>query len=242
MKKLVLIFVVLTLVVAAAILFYNRVERAPAGAELVPDSTLLFAAIPDFPLARQEFQGTPLYALWREPEVQAFLEKPLAALQAANGKKDDSPDLTQLLDLLQGEVFLAVTGFTVSPKPNATVVLGADLKLRKPQALLYLKLYEHQLAKYAPQAKVAKKKHLGTEYTIIEAGPGQTLTHAFFGSMWVATSDEETMHDLIAHDTGNAGIDSPSLAASARYRNALSRLAEPHAARAFINVEELVRR
>ncbi|MCG3150333.1 MAG: hypothetical protein PCFJNLEI_03816 [Verrucomicrobiae bacterium] len=244
MKKIVLIFIALTLFVAAAILFYNRGGRAPVGAALVPESTLLFLDIPDFQASRNQFLDTPTAAFWREPEVQAFLEQPLAAWRAATGATsttDEQRGLDQLLALPQGEVFAALTQFAATPKPRVTGIIGVDLKLRKTQALAYLKIYEHKLTKYNPTATLDKKTYYGVDYTIVRLNSQPQLCHAFLGALWVVASDEDQLRDVIARHTGHADSDTPTLAGSPRYTTALRQLPPGTAARAFVNVEELVR-
>jgi len=242
MKKIVFIFLALTLIVAAAILFFNRGGRSPVGAELLPESTLLFVAVPDFQASRNQLAGTPLSALWAEPEMQAFLEKPLAALRESLGSRRDGTANNKWQEILtfpQGEAFLAITRFAATPKIEFSGVAGIDCKLRKAVAFAYLKGYEHQLAKYQPATKLEKKTYLDVNYSVIQASPAAQLCYGFLGTMLVAATDEEQMRDMITRFTGNALPDAVSLAGSPRYRNALQRLPDNHAGRAFVNTEQL---
>ncbi|MEI6082877.1 MAG: hypothetical protein WCS70_01100 [Verrucomicrobiota bacterium] len=235
MKKVLLIFIALTLIVAAAILIFNRGGRSPAGAELLPESTLLFVDAPDFQAAREQLRGTPLAALWAEPEVQAFLQKPLAAVQG--GLKKERWE--EALALPQGEVFVAITRFAATPKTEVGGAVGIDCKLHKVQAFAYLKVYEHQLAKYNPAATLEKKNYLSIDYTVVHASPAAQFCYGFLGTLLVGTTDEEQMRDMITRFTRNALPEAVSLAGSMRFQNAIQRLPKNSAGHAFINMEQL---
>lgn len=236
MKKIVIIFLVVTLLVAAAILFFTRSKRSPTGAELVPESTLVFVTVPDFQASRSQLMSSPAAALWQEPELRAFLQKPLTALR----ESDPNNYWQELLNLPQGEMFVAITRFTASPRIDIGGVLGFDCQLRKAQAFTYLKVYEHQLAKYNPAATQQQKSYLGIDYTVIHASPTVNFCYGFLGTLLVAATDEDQMRDTITRFTGNALPDAVALAGSARYRNAQTQLPAPSAASAFVNVEQLV--
>src|ERR1017187_10624643 len=81
MKKVIAVLLLLIVVVTAALIFFTFGKPAPRAASLLPESTLAFIDIPDLSKSRTEFTKTEFYALWHEPEVQAFLAKPLAALR-----------------------------------------------------------------------------------------------------------------------------------------------------------------
>src|SRR6266403_853693 len=79
-----LLFVVVGVVVVLLILFaFRRHAGAPrsAAAGLLPSDTALFFQIPDMEKNREDWHRTELYALYREPAVQTFLQKPKAQLQ-----------------------------------------------------------------------------------------------------------------------------------------------------------------
>ena len=56
-------------------------ERQVSAAQLAPAETLLLADFPDLPATAMRWKETALYALLHEPQVQAFLAKPLVGLQ-----------------------------------------------------------------------------------------------------------------------------------------------------------------
>src|SRR5664280_409363 len=138
MKKLLIVSVLLAAIIAAAYVYYTLGKPAPKAADLLPDSTLVFLDVPDFAQSRADFAKTEMYALWHEPEVQAFLEKPLTALHEAlinrGAPKEENLLGERLLDLMQGEVFLAVTRVTIFPAFDPGLVLGVDVGRKRIEA------------------------------------------------------------------------------------------------------------
>src|SRR5882724_3941100 len=127
MKRVIVVILLLIAVVTAALIYFTFGKPAPRAANLLPESTLAFLDIPDLSKSRTEFAKTELCALWHEPEVQAFLAQPLAALRdvsASVGAPKDADTIGGLvLGAMQGEVFLAVTHVTTFPWPDASLVL-----------------------------------------------------------------------------------------------------------------------
>ncbi|HEY5036681.1 MAG TPA: DUF3352 domain-containing protein, partial [Chthoniobacterales bacterium] len=58
-----------------------QANRALAVAELLPKTTLFLAEVPDFRNAREQWRSSDLHAIWREPAVQDWLQKPFGRLQ-----------------------------------------------------------------------------------------------------------------------------------------------------------------
>ncbi|MDQ6861130.1 MAG: hypothetical protein M3032_08250 [Verrucomicrobiota bacterium] len=72
---------------------------------LLPKETVALFHVPDVREARAQWHTSDLYKLWREPEVQAFLQKPLAA----GGSSAAASEKLQQLDALHiRDVFLAL--------------------------------------------------------------------------------------------------------------------------------------
>ena len=77
MKKAIVTAAVLAVIVAALVFFLRKVPHRPRAAELAPAETILFAQLPDVWRSALRWKETALCQLWSEPEMQAFLEKPL---------------------------------------------------------------------------------------------------------------------------------------------------------------------
>jgi hypothetical protein len=241
-KKSTIIAAILVLAVAGAALYLrSRAKPAPKAASLLPETTLLYVAVPDFPKSRQRFQQTQLCALWQEPEVQAFLERPGAALREALGAAPSDSVLGQILEaralgLLQGEVFLAVTHIT----PNFGVVVGADVRGKQIEARAFLKAAEHDLARQFPGATASEKRYLGVDYEVWHLTGRSDVCHAFLNSLLIITPDEDLLRDLITRFTGQAATQTRTLSASDAFQNALRHTPAGHEAVAFLNVRPLL--
>ncbi len=244
MKRSILVVVVLVLAAAAAMVYLNWNRPAPAAATLVPESTLVFLDMPHFAQSRADFQRTAVYALWQEPEMQAFLAEPLRtmaqAVNSASGSNNVSRFNNDALDALQGEVFVAVTRISAIPKLQAGLILGADVKHKRLQAKAALALYEHRLADQHPEAGINTVKYLGVNYTVCEIGPNQRFCHTFLNSMLVFTVSEDDMRDVIARFTGQVDADTPSLAASPKYQDVLAHLPPGRAFVSYLNIGQVM--
>lgn len=243
MKKFVLLALLLIAVVAGALVFYTLTRPAPKATDLLPESTLLFVDIPDFAKSRAEFQKTAVYALWHEPELQAFLEKPRTALRDAFGKKEGAKEehdvLRIVLDALQGEAFLAVTHITLIPTPQAGVVIGVDVKRKRLETAAMMFKLERRLRAQYPRVTFSTGNHLGLKYSVWEVRPGYLVCRAALNSLVVVTLGEDTMRDVIARFK-NPSSPSPALSANTNYRNVVSHMPAGYEGLVFFNVDHVM--
>src|SRR5215831_19668930 len=110
MKKLIAVLAI-ALVVAAAVWLFMRVQEArrlAAVPELLPATTLLLVEIPDFQKLRARWHGSDLHQIWREPSVQAWLQKPLARMAPHRGSHRT---VEEFLQLQPRHGFLALSSF-----------------------------------------------------------------------------------------------------------------------------------
>jgi len=241
MKRVVLVMLLLTLVIAGGILgyFFQTLRKpAPCAADLLPDSTLLFLQIPDCDRFAADFDSTRLAALLREPALESFLEKPRQALRDAVRAAGPNPEAVrkQILAALQGEAFLAVTGITPVPKFKVGLVCGSDVRRNILQARAWLTHFGRTLRANNPQARFESKRDRGIAYEIWELQPGLTVCHAFLNSMLVITLDEDDLRAVIGRFTDPTG---PSLAGHARFRDARAHMPARHALFAYLHSESL---
>ena len=95
---------------AAGVEFWRRSQEPQvAPAQLLPAETLLLADFPDLPATALRWKETELCALFHEPQVQAFLAQPLAALQQNDAWGGKLPDLKRIRP---ERAFLAVVSVT----------------------------------------------------------------------------------------------------------------------------------
>ncbi len=244
MKKIVIVFLLLVTVVTLALVYFTFTRPAPHAVDLLPDSTLVFLDIPDFSRSRDDFFKTELYALWEEPEVQAFLKKPLTALRESPSHPGKDSGNAAILDFAlnsaQGEVFLGVTHVTVLPSLNVGLVVGADTGHKRLQALTGLYKLEGSLKKANPDGDFEDKNYLGVKYTLWQITPDLPICHAFFNSLVVFTFGEDTMRDMIASYTGQVPPNFKPLSTSRRFANAQQHAARNYNFLGYVNVEQVL--
>lgn len=112
MKRFILLVMaaaIAAVVAAFAIWHFSRghVARTSSAvvAGLLPRETILLAHLPDFNQTRSQFHESDVYQIWREPTVQAFLEKPLSKKQSTGTRQT----LRDFESLEMKDAFVAVT-------------------------------------------------------------------------------------------------------------------------------------
>lgn len=224
--------------VAGLFVYRHFTRPAPKAADLLPETTLLLLDIPDVSRTRAEFRDTELYALLHEPEIAALLERPRRALEAAFGGSTDDTATKLILNALQGELFLAVTSVSMIPNLDAGVVVGADVKTDRLQAIAGIIALKKRLRELHPNAQFVDKSHRGTKYELWDIRPGLTVCHASFNSLMLFTLGEPAMRAVIDHyvreKTAGASLaTSPGLAA------VMNHVPADHELLAYINVPEI---
>jgi hypothetical protein len=244
MKKVIAVVLLLIAAVTAAIVYFTFGRPAPRAASLLPESTLAFVDIPNLSKSRAEFTKTEFYALWHEPEMQAFLARPLAALREASMNAGAPKDVDTIgglvFDAMQGEVFLAVTRVTLFPAFNPGLVAGVDVRAKRIEVMAGLYKLESQLKQSYPKGTFQDEEYLGVKYTLWETNPGFPVCHAFFNSLVVFTFGEDAMRDMIASWIGQVPRDFKRLADSAKFKNAEQHASPNHEFLAYFNVEEVL--
>ncbi len=244
MKKIVIIFLLLVSVVTLALVYTTFTRPAPRAADLLPESSLVFLDLPDFSRSRDDFSRTELSALWDEPEVQAFLKKPLDMFRQNPSHPGVDNGNAAILDFAlnsaQGEVFLGLTHVTILPSFGAGLVVGADTGHKEFQAAAGLYKLEGSLKKANPNGDFEDKKYLGVKYTLWQTTPDLPICHAFFNSLLVFTFGEDTMRDMIASYTGQVPPNFKRLSASARFVNAQQHAANNYHFLAYVNVQQVL--
>lgn len=108
-KKLSVAAGVLLVLLLVAFFVFKRVSGPSDGARLLPADTILYVSMNDLLRSALRWQGTALAEIGVEPEVRAFLEKPLAKLQSDPGSGEAGG---LLAGLKPTRIFVAVTAAT----------------------------------------------------------------------------------------------------------------------------------
>ncbi|HYR59697.1 MAG TPA: DUF3352 domain-containing protein [Chthoniobacteraceae bacterium] len=215
MKRLVAAALVFAVLGASAFFFFKMrrflPERARA-AELAPAETIVFVQVPNLRQTALRFPQTDLCQIWREPDVQAFLEKPR---RKAPWMREWEERFDEIVRVTPGEAFVA---FTALDGRRVEFAGGFSFAGRRSQARsLVAQLRE----KLHPDGRSAEAR---------DAGGAQFETFAFAGGQWVScfranwflvASSAEALRALVERFEGKADS---SLATDAVFRRTVAPL------------------
>ncbi len=132
--------VVTVLVVALGGFVGTLGVRAAGLDEVVPDSAVFFLSVRDVPELRQRLTRLPLYQLYQEESVQAFLGEPIKRAQEALREVEGETEgiMSQFVDCCTGEVamILLLSEPTFDVEPNALVIAAISGKHEQAQVVL----------------------------------------------------------------------------------------------------------
>ena len=123
MKRLILLVVAGAAAGVAGWYVWNLSQKTSSAyvSVLLPRETIFLAQMPDFNQTRDQWRQSDIYKLYREPEVQNFLQKPLANFSTPKGF--GAQTLLEFEQLEPKNVFFALTSLdNNSPKLQAVSV------------------------------------------------------------------------------------------------------------------------
>jgi len=137
----------------------------PAGGfdEAVPDSALCFASLRDVPALRAKLPQLPLFHLFRQPSVQAFLGEPMRETQegwkALEGKLEGITK--EFFDCATGELAVAVlpAGQDAEQTPSFVLVSTVAGRRDDAQALLERIFQDCRSQGYEERRRVRFREH-----------------------------------------------------------------------------------
>jgi len=210
-KKLSVAAAVLAVLILVAVLLFRGAAGPSDAAMLVPADTVFYASLTDLPRSLLRWQGTSLAGIGREPEVKAFLEKPMAKLMANPGTGETSKIL---VGIKPGRIFLAVTGVTTD---RVDALVGF-------QYWGGLKDFDEAVARMRrelPPGETTRETHDGDEIVCSRHGKFMVFTASHGKWGFVSTGG-----DLIksALDRARGKQSSPALAANPRFQEVSKRM------------------
>jgi hypothetical protein len=215
MKK-VFIPLLVILILCAGYAVWTLKDSGPAdAAELVPAETVAFACIPDLPRTASRWPKTTLAKIGAEPEVQAFLERPLQYLTSDHGGNEAAGVLWKLKP---GRIFGAVISVTSN---DATALVGFQFWGGKSGHDLAVARLREELSKGRPPAEVNRETYNGVEIVSSKHG-AHTLYNASEGQWGFLSNNLATIKDAL--DRASRRKREGNLAASARYKEVLEKL------------------
>jgi hypothetical protein len=210
-KKLSIAAAVVAVLVLVAVLLFRRVSGPSDAAQLVPEDTVFFASFVDLPRSFLRWQGTCLARIGKEPEVKAFLEKPLSKLMSSGGA-DETGKI--LIGLKPGRLFVAVTGVT-------TERLDAMVGFQYWGGRKDFDDAVARMRRELPPGQTTSETHGGEEILCSQHGKFAvfTATHGRWG--FVSTSGD-LIRSALDRAAGNHGT--PALAANPRFLEVSKRM------------------
>lgn len=209
MKKVLLVVLFVLIVVAGSVLWIWRAMGVTDAAVLLPANTVAFASLPDLPRTLLRWPQTTLAKIGVEPEMKAFLEKPLAYLTQSPGGEEASGILIQLKP---GRIFAAAVSVSAN---DAAILVGFQYwggKVAHEAAVTRLR---QELALGGPLPELVKETHAGIEITS-GTQRGLTLYNASHGQWGFLSNNLEVLKDTLDRAAGRQSAG--SLAENPRYQ------------------------
>ncbi len=220
---------------------------APAFEKSSPENTIAFVTVRSMPAFQQHLKADALYAIWQEPSVQKFLEKPVESLRQklAEAEGNSGVKFDEIWSLFHGQVAVALTDDPANPDAP-TAMLLVDVGNDGDRAMKLMALIE---------AASNKGPDTPKETTVEETYEGVKLIHMRPAENQGAK--DEAQHDTygVAGDvfilgTSDAAIKraisffktppEKSLATTAAYKAVLQNLSPEADALAFVDFAQVI--
>ncbi|HMJ05462.1 MAG TPA: hypothetical protein VK474_04330 [Chthoniobacterales bacterium] len=191
-------FIVLLLiaVAAGAGIWYSLRGAAPRRSSsdsvtaLLPKETLAFVYLPDFKRSREQWHGTELYKLWREPAVQDFLQRPLAKVPRTNAMRQK---LQEMEALDAKDTFVAVTAFA---EKRPKLLAGFRFKGDNASAEKVIGPWRARLREKMPGAKHETVAYEGHQIEVVSEN-AITAATVYAGDWFFASNDLPSLQALL---------------------------------------------
>lgn len=225
MKRILLLLIALTVAAFAGWYYWNffqKISSAPMAA-LLPPQTIFVAHVPDFNRARDEWQHSDIYQLYREPAVQDFLRKPLG-----NVPKTDavSQMLREIEQLAPKNAFIALTSIDNN---NPKLVGGFRFRGSKEEAERIISSWRSGLLGQNSSLKSEKVQYQRHEIEVAKAAPFSVAT-AYDPPWFFAATDVPELQRLLDRVDRRASDPGNSLDKDDAYRAAISHRPSDYAA------------
>jgi hypothetical protein len=188
---------VLLLIAAAAVAFAisyglrHAATTSPAAvAALLPRGTILFVHLPDVNRARDQWHDCDIYKLYREPAVQAFLQRPLAKLSQHDGASDR---LHEIERLAPKNVFI---GLTSIENNHPKIVAGFRFRGSQEDAEKIIAKWRVQSLNSAPTAPRETVEYMQHKINVVGTGSKQLAT-VYHGDWFFASNDLDQLKALL---------------------------------------------
>jgi hypothetical protein len=218
MKRLILLVVAGAAAAVAGWYVWNLSQKTSSAyvSVLLPRETIFVAHMPDFNQTRDQWRQSDIYKLYREPEVQNFLHKPLANLSTPKGFGAET--LLEFEQLEPKNVFFALTSLdNNSPK----LAGGFRFQGSIADAERVIGKWRSKFLERNPGAKREKLHYEHHEIDLVAATPF-TLATAYDRPWFFAATDLAELKGLLDRADGRAKNPEEILDTDEAYRAAIS--------------------
>lgn len=226
------------LVIALALWVALRVEQANRQmqvSELLPKTTVVLAHLPDLKRTREHWQASDLYALWHEPAVQAWLQKPLARFSAQHDRRP----WDEFLQLHPTDNFVALASFE-NNEPK--FIGGFHFEKSEAEARKFIEAREAPLLARSGSHKREKIEYHDHQIETVNAGRFALAT-VFDRNWFFAANDLAALKALLDRaDRRTPEAAKTSLRESKLFQQAEKQLPDKYAGMFFLDPQPFLQR
>jgi hypothetical protein len=218
MKRLILLVVAGAATAVAGWYVWNLSQKTSSAymSVLLPRETIFVAHMPDFNQTRDQWRQSDIYKLYREPEVQNFLQKPLANLSTP--KAFGAEALPEFEQLAPKNVFFALTSLDDN---NPKLAAGFRFQGSIADAERVIGKWRSKFLERNPGAKREKLHYEHHEIELV-AGTPFTLATAYDRPWFFAATDLTELKGLLDRADGRVKNPKETLDEDETYRAAIS--------------------
>ena len=246
MKKTLSVLVVLLALGAAggAVYLFQKGNR-PGGASsaavggYLPAETLLLLSLPDLNQTVADWKTTDLYKIWTEPQIQAFLAKPLSKLPA---DADFNDTLTRIAKIEPRNAFVALT--SLDEKTNEPhLVAGFEFKGSSADVDALLAPAKDKIRHSTMNGKADLINYQGHPIETFDDGEGKMGASVYISDWYFVGNDVALLESTIDRLEHRApASDKPALDKDADYQAVLAKLPADHATLIFARAQPFLSR
>ncbi len=204
-------------------------RAASAAAGYLPADTLLLLALPDPGQTVQDWKTTDLYKIWTEPQVQAFLAKPLTKIPP---DKELNDTLAQIGRLDPKNLFVAVT--SLDDKNNQPhLIAGFQFAGASADVDKLLARPQDALRQRFPAGKADLINYQGRSIKTFATTDGDTLASVFVDQTYLVGNDLALLKATVDRIDHHAPAGDATLEKSADFQAVSAKLPKNHATLVF---------
>ena len=229
MKKVAIGLAIAGVLILAGVVVFKRAGGPSQAAGLAPADSVVFVNVPNVPLTGFRWTKSALAQIAAEPEVRAFLEKPLAEIKKSSLIQEKG----NLLPALKpGNIYFAAT---IDSEKDTRGILGVQFWGKRAD-------FDNAVAELRSSLPPATADPQREEYRGLEiliSRHGDLLLHTAAAGRWgFLSNDDALIKDAIDRATGNSP--SPGLASNPNFLKVISELLTEPDLLVFVQPEKAV--